>query len=50
MLDEEEDDFFTSFWDETADIKDREYGKVQPAPPLSVDDSAKFGSATPKYQ
>ena len=46
--DEDEGDIGSSQWDgATREIGDREYGKPRPAPPLTTDDSAKFGSAAP---
>ena len=40
-------DFHTSDWDELVEVPDRKYADKRPAPPLTNDDSAKFGSAAP---
>lgn len=45
-----ETDNYSSPWDELIAVPDREYGLPRPAPPLSNDDSAKFGgSAKPMF-
>ena len=45
-----ESDNYSSPWDELIAVPDREYGLPRPAPPLSNDDSAKFGgSAKPMF-
>ena len=48
--DDPETDFYSSQWDELVDVPDRKYAKPRPAPPLTTDDSAKFGSAAPFKQ
>lgn len=40
-----ETDNYSSPWDEIVEVQDREYGLPRPAPPLTVDDSAKFGGS-----
>ena len=40
-------DFYSSHWDELVDIPDRDYAPKRPAPPLTTEDSAKFGDAAP---
>ena len=42
-------DSISTFWDKTVEIPNntRQYQEPRPAPSLSVDDSAKFGSAKP---
>ena len=44
-----ETDNYSSPWDEIVDIPDREYGLPRPAPPLTTDDSAKFGGSAPRF-
>ena len=46
--DEEPPTLFTSNMDEFTPLSHREYAERRPAPPLTVEDSAKFGNA-PAY-
>jgi len=50
-LDNETDNYSpkNGMWKKT-EVKDREYGKERPAPPLTVDDSVKFGGSANKVE